>query len=118
MNPVYNIDGHPLISQTYEGLGSAEEKKQQNVLAELLLDLRAPAIDAPVGDELKIAVARQVNFQLEQGISPSVIRSQMSSVPGQSTTYRDRYVDPAAWAIVARVLQVRTVRYTPTAKGV
>jgi hypothetical protein len=55
---------------------------------------------------------------LEQALVPHIVRSQMSSVPGQSTTYRDRYVDPAAWAIVARVLQVRTVRYTPTAMGV
>jgi hypothetical protein len=118
VNPVYNIDSHPLISETYTNLDPSTQQKEHNILAELLLGLKAPAITGNPGEELKMAVALQVNFQLEQALVPHIVRSQMSSVPGQSTTYRDRYVDPAAWAIVARVLQVRTVRYTPTAMGV
>ena len=65
------------------------------------------------GDMLSIAVVRQINFMLEHGVTPSVTRSVGDTNRGTTTTYRDRWIDPDAAMIVARVTGVRHVRVAP-----
>jgi hypothetical protein len=115
--PLYDIASHPLLGGKYTALKTPEEKEATQIMAELLLDLRAPAYTCDDALELAYAVVRQVNFQLEHGLTPDVVKSVSQTVPGTTTTYRERYKDPGAAAIVARVTKVATVGFTPMASG-
>jgi hypothetical protein len=115
---LYEIDTHPLLTDKWRGLPSDDTRDAQHILAELLLDLRPPAYTGVSAEELSYAVASQVIFQLEHGITPEVIRSVSNAHPGNTTTYRDRYVSPVAWAIVRRVTGMTTVGMTPPGIGV
>jgi hypothetical protein len=116
--PLYDVTGHPLLSEQFNKLKTAEEKTAQMIMAHLLLNLRAPAFSGDEAEELGYAIVRQVNYQIQRGISPEVMKSISNTQPGITTTYRDRYLDPGAWAIVARVTGVATVGFSPTAPGV
>jgi hypothetical protein len=107
---------HPLLSGKWPA--DAGEQAAQNALAEQLLDLRAPAYTGDAADELTTAVVLQINFQLQHGIEPHVIRTANQSNPGVSTTYRDRYVNPEALAVVCRVTGRRYVGFTVPGAGV
>jgi hypothetical protein len=117
-DPLYDITGHPLLSDKYNKLKDDDEKTAQNYVAELLLNLREPVYTGDDADELGHAIVRQINFQMEQGITPEVLRSVSNAHPGNTTQYRDRWVEPGAWAIVARVTGVQQVRFVPPGFGV
>lgn len=117
LTPLYDIANHPLLGGKYNQLKTPEEKEATHIMAELLLDLRAPAYTGADGEELAYAVVRQINFAMEHGVTPDVMKSVSQTVPGTTTTYRDRYLDPGAAAIVARVTKVATVRYVPMSRG-
>lgn len=125
------VPGSPassLLSEKWENLGgpnasSDERAAAQTALhvdAELLLGLQ-PAAAPYTGDDadmLGFAVVRQINFMLEHGITPSVVQSSADTNRGLTTTYRNRWVDPDAAAIVARVTGLRQVRFEPAMAGV
>lgn len=115
--PLYDITAHPLLGGKYNQLKSPEEKEATHIMAELLLGLRGPALVGADAEELAYAVVRQINFGLEHGITPDIMKSVSQTVPGTTTTYRDRYLDPGAAAIVARVTKVAQVRYVPMTTG-
>lgn len=118
---LYDVLAHPLLADTtsrFQKLKTDDERRGQNQLAELLLDLRTPAYTDDAADELGYAVALQVAFQLEQGYTPEIVRTQSRSTPGDATTYRDRYLHPGAVAIVSRVTGVTAVGFSSTVRGV
>jgi hypothetical protein len=98
---------HPLLGEKFKKLKTNDEKTQQQVMAELLLDLTVAPTDATKVDQLIIALTRQINFQLEAGVSPEVMKSVANAHPGNgnTTTYRDRFLEPGAVLIVARVMR-------------
>lgn len=117
MEPLYDITGHPLLSSKFNALASDDQKNAHIINAQLLLQLRAPAYAGDEADQLGYAIVRQVNFQLEQGITPEFMKSVSKGVPGNVETYRDRYVEPGAWAIVSHVTKVEQVRFSVPGRG-
>jgi hypothetical protein len=118
VTPLYDVTGHPLLGEDFAKLKSDDARAAQNAVAELLLGLVAPAYtDATVVDQLKLAVARQINFQLQQGMTASVMRTMNQTRPGVANSYRDRYADAGALAIVAAVTDVAAVRFEPMGRG-
>lgn len=117
MPPLYDVGSHPLLGEKFTKLKTAPEREAHNILAELLLDLRAPAYTANDALELVYAVVMQINYQMEHGTAPEVTKSISNTHPGNTTAYRDRYVSPMAWAIVQRVTKVQTVGFRPPGFG-
>lgn len=122
LTPLYpDTDTLPLLADAngrYRKLKTPEERADQLVLAELLLGLHAPVYTDTDADQLMYAIALQVGFQMEQGvITAQILRSQSNTHPGNTTTYRDRYLHPGAAAIVSRVTKVATVGFTPMTMG-
>lgn len=122
--PLYpETDGLPILSDAssrYRKLKTDPERVDQLVLAEMLLGLVTPAYTGAKADQIRYAVALQVNFQLDQGqITAQEMKSVSTGAPGVSTTaYRDRYLHPGAAAIVARVTETAVVGFSPTPRGV
>lgn len=118
MAALYDITGVP-IGAKYTALKSAAEKLAQQEIAELLLNLTAPVYtnaNEVVG--LTLAIAHQIDFQLEQGLTSEEMKSVGNSHSGLNTTYRDRWVSPVAWDIVKRITKVATVGFTALGPGV
>ena len=114
----YDITGNELLSDAYNKLASAGLKTATQIEAELLLGLQLPVYTGSDADTLVYAIVIQINFQLLQGLTPDMHRSVSNTHPGQTTAYRDRFVDPRASAIVARVTKRATVGFTITGPGV
>jgi hypothetical protein len=108
---------NPILSQTFQKLSMAAQTAEQ-VRAEMLLGLTAPLYTGDDADELRYAIVLQINYQLERGATPNVLKAAADGNRGTTTTYRDRWVDPAAAAIVERVTGVRQVRFAPSMAGV
>src|SRR5690242_2429966 len=108
---LYDITDHPLLSDAYTRLATDEAREANQVLAEMLLGLKAPAYAGEAAERLGYAVVIQINFQLQHGIEPAVLKSVSNTHPGNTTSYRDRYVDPMAWKIVEEVTGVVTVGF-------
>lgn len=117
---------HPLLSEKWANLGGPNATTQQRadqqtalqVSAEMILGLRAPVYTGDDAQELAYAIVLQLNFMLEHGITPSVVKSSGDTNRGVTTTYRDRWIDPNAAVIVSRVTGVQQVRFTPSLAGV
>ncbi len=118
LTALYDIDAHPLLSGKYAGLKTDDERDAQHLVAEMLLDLRPPAYTGDKAEELGYAVVRQINFQLEHGLTPEIVKSTSTTHPGLTTSYRDRYVSPVAWDIVKRDTGRTTIGMTPPGIGV
>lgn len=125
LSPLYpETDTLPLLAETsgrYRKLKTDEERTDQIVLAELLLDLKEPALTGRPADELMYAIALQINFQLEQGFLSAQITQNLSTGTGgntATTTYRDRHLHPGAAAIVRRVTGRQGVRFESPMRGV
>lgn len=111
----------PLLGEKWSKLGgpqlSSDERSAlqlaHHLAAELALDLRAPAYTGDDAAELSFAVALQILFMLEHGITPSVVKSVSQGSPGATRNYRDRWVDPTAALIVSRVTGVVQTAYAP-----
>lgn len=116
LSPLYDVAGHPLLGAKFTALGEERQESEQ-ILAELLLNLTKPVYTGDDAEELGYAIVRQINFQLEAGITPEVMKSVSKTVPGNVETFRDRYLEPGAAAIVARVTKVATVGFSPMARG-
>lgn len=118
--------GEPLLGEKWAKLGgqnlsSADRTALQlayHIDAELALDLKAPVYTGDDALELGFAVVHQILFMLEHGITPSVVRSVTQGSPGATKTFRDRWVDPTAAAIVQRVTGAEPVRFAPFMAGV
>lgn len=114
----YPIEGHPLLSGKYTGLKTQGEKDSNYHMAEMLLGLVPPPYTGEKAERLVYAIVLQVNFQLEHGLTPEIVKSVSNTHPGMATTYRDRYVSPVAWDIVRFVTGRTTVGFTPPGIGV
>jgi hypothetical protein len=108
---------NPLLSASYKAL-DADEQLAHHILAELLLDLRAPIYTDTDGEEMSYAIVRQINFQVKHGITPDMVRASSNSRSGVTENYRDRYLDPGAWAIVARIDEREAVEFNAPGVGV
>jgi len=116
----------PLIGEKWAKLGGQDISNDDRAAlqlayqldAELSLDLRAPAYTGDDALELAFAVVHQIAFMLEHGITASNVQSISQGSPGASKVFRNRWVDPTAAAIVARVTGDEPVRFQPFAAGV
>jgi hypothetical protein len=118
---LYDVTASSILADPtgrFQKLKTDAERIAQNELAELLLGLYPPAYTGDDAAALTVAVAIQVAFQLEQGFTPEIVKSQTRSHPGDTTGYRDRYIHAGAAAIVARVTRTATVGFSPTPRGV
>lgn len=100
-------------------LKTPEEKVAQNMLAEQYLGLVPPAYtDASDIERLELAIAMQIQFQMDQGTSPMIHKSETQNKPGITTAYRDRYIHPGAAEIVSRVTKTAHPIFSPATFGV
>lgn len=118
VNPLYPVGEHPLLGKAWAALKEDETRTAENVRAEMLLGLKAPAYPGDDKVKLTYAVVHQINFQLEQGISPEIHKSVTNNQPGIMTAYRNRIVSPEAWKIVSDVTGVQTIGFRPPGIGV
>lgn len=123
--PLYDVTGgHELLGGKFYGLKddsnftAAQKKAAYNVYAEQALRLKAPAFTGDAAARIKNAVARQINVMLNEGVEPLVLKSVSNDNPGNTTQYRDRFVDPLAAQIVEDETGVKPVRYVPKVRGV
>lgn len=113
------IEGHPLLSPKFSGIEDEDYKTALQVVAERLLGLVAPAYATqPALDAIGDALALQVNFLVERGIESATVRSISNTTPGQTTQYRDRWVDPVAYEAVRRATGTMTAGFTIAGRGV
>lgn len=116
LTPLYDITDHALLGGKYLKSEPPEQVAVQ-IMAELLLNLRIPVYTGTDAEELGYAIVRQINFILEHGVTPDIMKSVNQQQPGTTVTYRDRYLDPGAAAIVARVTRTATVGFSPMTRG-
>jgi hypothetical protein len=113
--PLYALtDVTSLLSSGFTGK-SAPDQATYQVLAEMQLGLLPPAYSGDDAKRLAYAVALQINYQLERGVTPESVRSSGNSQAGNTTAYRDRTVHSGARRIVEQVTGVKQVRYEPFA---
>jgi hypothetical protein len=67
---------------------------------------------------LELAIAMQIQFQLDQSTSPMIHKSETQNKPGITTAYRDRYIHPGAAEIVSRVTKTAHTIFSPATFGV
>jgi hypothetical protein len=104
---------------TWAKLPDDETRLAYQLAAELLLDLRAPVYTGTDADELGFAIVHQLLFMLAHGLTPSIVKSIAQGGPSvQTKTFRDRWIDPSAAAIVARVTGRKAMRFEPFLAGV
>lgn len=102
---LYDIDDHPFLTGKSKAL-EADVLHSYQLLAENLLGLSAYDVFTAQADidSAELAIAMQINFEVEQGLDPFVQKSASSGNSKQSVVYRDGYVDPRAAEIVDYVL--------------
>lgn len=106
MTILYDVTGHPLLAapgNKFNALATPEEKIAQNELAEAFLGLVSPAYVGDDAEKLTFAVALQVLFQMDQGLTPHIMKSEVQNRPGVTTTFKERFIHPGAAELVARV---------------
>ncbi len=121
MDTVYDVESHPLLGDPKGKFQSLEDPEEQQAIvqiAEALLRINQETQDDGEDATMKNAVALQVNFLLDQGMTPQFALQTNQSQPGLSTTFRSRWLDPRAAALVSRVLGIEQVRFTPPMFGV
>lgn len=114
--PMYDVTGNARLS----GKAPTDSAKltELNALAEMLLSLKAPAYTGPQAEQLTEAVVEQINFMVQRGIEPTVVKSVSNTHPGNTTSYRDRFVSPDAYAMVCAVTGRRAVGFRAPGLGV
>lgn len=100
-----DVTSHPLLTGKVTVLVTANDGRfeAQQDLAEALLGLTSVYVARLTAEQLvraKLAVALQLNFQVEQGLDPFVVQSESSVQQGESRTYRPDAVHPQALAII------------------
>lgn len=120
-SPIYDLTDQPLLADPknkYNNLESEPQRVAQQTVAEILLGVEEPALADDDAARMTYAIALQILFQLEQGLTPEIVRSQNLQHPGNATTYRDRYLHPGAARIVQQVLGIEQVAFQPPLFGV
>ena len=104
--PLYTVEQTDPLSSDFTKNLSEDDFTAYREIAEAVLGLRAPALtDALDIARLRIAILLQINFMSQFGLDPYVKASEgMSSQASSSVVWRDRFIDPRAWAIVQRVV--------------
>lgn len=97
-----DIADHPYLTPMVLAIGGAKLKQEQ-ILAERLLGLNTPVFtDARDVEEVLLAIAIQINFQVAEGIDPFYKKAASSSQSKTSVVYRDNVMlDPRAADIIA-----------------
>jgi hypothetical protein len=119
LTPIYPIEtssAAAILSDTFTAL-SPDEQLACELVAQELLGLRA-GYTGDDADRLSMAKVLQVNYLVARGDEPLVKKAITQGGTAVSTTFRDRYLNPDAAAIVARVTGVQQVRFTPPMSGV
>jgi len=109
--PIYVVPpDHPLLTEKVLKLVDKPQAApndrftMQQIVAEALLGAKAPAFtDADAVTMAEIAIVRQMNFQVEQGLDPFTQESATSTRSQQGVVWRDRFLDPVAaqlWASI------------------
>lgn len=117
LTALYDITDNPLLEEKYKKLKDDGVRLSNQILAEMVLGLKAPLYTGSDAEEIVYAIVEQINYQLQKGVEPEVIKSVSNTHPGNTTTYRDRYLSPIAWRIIERVTGVKTVRFAPFGHG-
>ena len=102
---IYDLEqDHEMLTPKVKALDDEPFAEQVNT-AEALLGLidRKKVVRARDVKLVLLALAHQVNFQVEQGVDPLVERESSSSHTRQSVSWRDRWVNPVATSILAQV---------------
>lgn len=121
MANLYTLAGssaEPLLSEKYLKLKSDDERAAQQETAERLLNLSEPAYTGAQMDAIQLALVHQINFQLEHGMTPEVMRSIGNAHSGLNTSYRDRWLSPVAWRIIEVTTGVQYVGFRAPGFGV
>lgn len=112
------VTGSALLGERFKKL-DPERQAAEHLVAETLLGLTAPVYEGDDADRLRMAIALQLNFQLERGLVPTVKKSGGQSQPaGIAESFRDRSVNPDAMAIVMAVTGVEYPGFQPSAPTV
>lgn len=107
--------GYGILSEGVKAM-TPDDQVALNIDAELVLDLTA-GYTGDDAEQLKVAVAHQMNLLKELDVNALRLKSVSPANPGPTRTFRDRWVDPRAAVIVARVTGRKAVRYEPLAIG-
>jgi hypothetical protein len=107
------LQSHPLLTEKVRRLDGPTFEAQV-ATAEALLGLTTIPVVRNTNKVplVLLALAHQVNFQVEQGVDPFIAESTSSSHSQQSVVYRYEYLDPRAVAILAKVIGVAYHGYT------
>ena len=99
-----DLTGYALLSGKVLALGDKFAPNQ--LLAETLLGVSPAFVARLTGDQVAqvvMAVALQLNFQVEQGLDPFILKSDSSQQQGESKTYQDNVIHPQAQAIIGNI---------------
>lgn len=110
MAALYDITSHPLLSSKATALKAASEPKfdAQVQMAESLLGLKEPVeTDAFRVGRVQMALALQVNWQLEYETDPFVLSSETSGIQRETVSYKPDVplVDPRAQDIIDDLIE-------------
>lgn len=114
--PLYDISKSGLLGERYTALKTTAAKTEQQLLAEVMLGLKEPAYEDQDAELLAMAVALQINYQLEMGVTQEMTKSVVDR-NNMTTIYRDRFLSVRAMHIVRSVTKIEFVRFVPLAPG-
>jgi hypothetical protein len=112
MKILYPVHEHPLITSRAKELliSNQEAFEAHNAMAEYLLSLNGTQLVSDEADVAAIAVAMQVNFQIQQGLDPYIaINLNTGGQSQKGTTFRG-YKTPPVIHIQARRLADSLIR--------
>lgn len=106
---MYDVTAHPILSEKAKKLvtDNAPQFAEYERMAERLLGIAGTSYTGDAGDDVLLAVAMQVNFELSSGTAPFIEQSSADKGTKQeSVTYRaiPAMVDPRAKSIIDAVL--------------
>lgn len=117
--PIETSTAAAIRSDTFTALSPDEQIAYEGVAQELLREIGLRAgYTGDDADRLSMAKVLQVNYLVARGDEPLVKKAITQGGTAVSTTFRDRYLNPDAAAIVARVTGMQQVRFTPPLAGV
>jgi hypothetical protein len=102
---LYTVESADPLASAFTKKLSEEDFAAYHEIAEVVLGLTEPALtnESDIA-RLRIAIMLQINFMSQYGLDPYIKASEgMSSQASSSVVWRDRYIDPRAWAIVKAV---------------
>ncbi len=97
----FDISSEPILTDKADGLVTAELDSHTR-MAEWLLGLQTITFPSDLDDDVVIALAMQVNFQLEQGVDGAVYRDWQEA--DLRSVYAQRVTDPRASVMASRLI--------------